>query len=90
MPMQRTKALWGFVFSNRAPKAPRTEPILYLNGARSGLVNNACFPSTVAPSYAPAGQVRRPARARVGCCQASCLVPCCSVRVSLMPRLSVF
>ena len=30
--------------------------MLYLNGESSGLVNNACFPSTVAPSYAPAGQ----------------------------------
>jgi phytoene dehydrogenase-like protein len=35
--------------------APSREPILYLNGEGSGLVNNACFPSTVSPSYAPAG-----------------------------------
>ncbi|KAK9917191.1 hypothetical protein WJX75_001718 [Coccomyxa subellipsoidea] len=40
----------------RAPAAPREENILYLNGESSGLVNNVCFPSTVAPSYAPAGQ----------------------------------
>ncbi len=40
----------------RAPQAPRDENILYLNGRPSGIVNNCCFPSTVAPSYAPAGQ----------------------------------
>ncbi len=39
-----------------APAAPRTEPILYLNGEGGGrLVNNACVPSAVSPSYAPAG-----------------------------------
>eukprot|EP00951_Prasinocladus_malaysianus_P008522 scaffold61933_cov46-Prasinocladus_malaysianus.AAC.2 len=40
----------------RAPKAPSNEPMLYLNGTESGIVNNCCFPSTVSPSYAPAGQ----------------------------------
>ena len=42
-----------------APTAP-PEPVLYLNGEREsgGLVNNACFPSAVAPSYAPPGQAR--------------------------------
>jgi len=40
---------------------PSGEPILYLNGGLTGpadaaLVNNCCFPSTVAPSYAPAGR----------------------------------
>ena len=39
-----------------APRPPREENVLYLNGESSGLVNNACFPSTVAPSYASAGQ----------------------------------
>jgi phytoene dehydrogenase-like protein len=39
-----------------APKAPREEPILYLNGTGTGLVNNACVPSAVSPSYAPPGQ----------------------------------
>ena len=38
-----------------APRAPRDEPILYLNGDGAGLVNNACVPSAVCPSYAPAG-----------------------------------
>ena len=33
--------------------------MLYLNGESGGLVNNACFPSTVAPTYAPAGQARQ-------------------------------
>jgi hypothetical protein len=30
---------------------------LYLNGTEKGIVNNCCFPSTVAPAYAPAGKV---------------------------------
>jgi hypothetical protein len=42
----------------RAPKPPSPENILYLNGEDAGIVNNCCFPSTVAPSYAPPGQVR--------------------------------
>ncbi|EFJ49392.1 hypothetical protein VOLCADRAFT_80651 [Volvox carteri f. nagariensis] len=40
----------------RAPKPPSSENILYLNGEDDGIVNNCCFPSTVAPSYAPPGQ----------------------------------
>lgn len=32
------------------------EPILFLNGERGGIVNNICFPSVVAPSYAPHGR----------------------------------
>ncbi|GFR40131.1 hypothetical protein Agub_g687, partial [Astrephomene gubernaculifera] len=53
-----------------APQPPSPEAILYLNGeggqqqgreeggegAAPLLVNNCCFPSTVAPSYAPPGQ----------------------------------
>lgn len=39
-----------------APRAPSPDNILYLNGDGKGLVNNCCFPSTVAPSYAPSGQ----------------------------------
>jgi hypothetical protein len=42
----------------KAPQPPAPDNILYLNGTGSGMVNNCCFPSTVAPSYAPAGQVR--------------------------------
>jgi phytoene dehydrogenase-like protein len=38
-----------------APKDPVGAPILVLNGDGSGLINNICVPSTVAPSYAPAG-----------------------------------
>lgn len=41
----------------KAPNPPSNEPILYLNGTDDGIVNNCCFPSTVAPSYAPPGQV---------------------------------
>lgn len=40
----------------KAPAAPFPDNILYLNGTGQGLVNNCCFPSTVAPSYAPPGQ----------------------------------
>jgi phytoene dehydrogenase-like protein len=41
-----------------APVAPGdNQPILYLNGDGPGrLVNNACVPSAVSPTYAPAGQ----------------------------------
>ncbi|KAI8473014.1 MAG: hypothetical protein J3K34DRAFT_453716 [Monoraphidium minutum] len=41
-------------FAAAAPPSP--DAVLYLNGTGQGLVNNACFPSTVAPSYAPPGQ----------------------------------
>ena len=34
--------------------------MLYLDGDGGGVVNNVCFPSTVAPSYAPSGKVRPP------------------------------
>lgn len=39
-----------------AARAPVAKPILLLNGEAGGAVDNLCFPSTVAPSYAPAGQ----------------------------------
>ena len=38
-----------------AEKAPVEEPILVLDGDGTGPVNNLCFPSQVAPSYAPPG-----------------------------------
>ena len=41
----------------RTSQKPPHGNVLYLNGTGSGLVNNACFPSAVAPSYAPSGQV---------------------------------
>ena len=44
----------------RTGQAPPHGNVLYLNGQGSGLVNNACFPSAVAPSYAPSGQVSTP------------------------------
>lgn len=40
-----------------ASSAPIDEPILVLDGERSGPVNNLCVPSVVAPSYAPEGAV---------------------------------
>lgn len=43
--------------------------MLYLNGESMRLVNNACFPSTVAPSYAPAGQACQQTR-----CACVCLI----------------
>lgn len=38
-----------------AERAPLCEPILILNGEGSGIINNVCVPSAVAPSYAPSG-----------------------------------
>ena len=40
-----------------AERAPIPEPILILDGDGRGPVNNLCFPSQVAPSYAPEGAV---------------------------------
>jgi phytoene dehydrogenase-like protein len=37
-----------------AERAPISEPVLILNGDGVGPINNLCFPSQVAPSYAPA------------------------------------
>lgn len=39
-----------------ADSSPINEPVLLLNGTKSGIVNNMFFPSTVAPSYAPKGK----------------------------------
>ncbi|HBN75157.1 MAG TPA: hypothetical protein DD473_04935 [Planctomycetaceae bacterium] len=39
-----------------ADKPPVQEPILILNGEKSGLINNLCVPSQVSAEYAPAGQ----------------------------------
>lgn len=38
-----------------AEQPPISEPILVLNGEPTGIVNNMCVPSLVAPSYAPPG-----------------------------------
>lgn len=38
-----------------AERPPVDEPVIVLNGEGSGVVNNLCVPSVVAPSYAPAG-----------------------------------
>jgi hypothetical protein len=55
-PSKRTPGVGTCCLYYKAPKAPRSENILYLNGVGSGIVNNCCFPATVAPTYAPAGQ----------------------------------
>lgn len=39
-----------------ADSLPSNLPILYLNGERDGIINNLCFPTTIAPTYAPAQQ----------------------------------
>lgn len=39
-----------------AGRSPLGEAIIALNGTGSGLVNNVCVPSDVAPDYAPPGQ----------------------------------
>ena len=39
-----------------APRSPLGESIIALNGTGSGLVNNVCVPSDLAPDYAPPGQ----------------------------------
>jgi phytoene dehydrogenase-like protein len=39
-----------------ANHSPLGEAIIVLNGSGSGLVNNVCVPSDIAPGYAPAGQ----------------------------------
>lgn len=76
--------------SCRAARPPREENILYLNGENSGLVNNACFPSTVAPSYAPASQVITLLLHLfwliIACIDLVCLTPLCQVEVQY-PRI---
>eukprot|EP00667_Euglena_gracilis_P007820 EG_transcript_7910 len=43
-------------FAADALPAGHAEPILYLDGEGKRLVNNMCFPSVVAPTYAPPGK----------------------------------
>jgi phytoene dehydrogenase-like protein len=43
-------------FQTNEADLPRQENILYLDGDGGHVVNNACFPSTVARSYAPSGK----------------------------------
>jgi phytoene dehydrogenase-like protein len=38
-----------------AERPPIDDPVIVLNGEGTGVVNNMCVPSVVAPSYAPAG-----------------------------------
>lgn len=39
-----------------APQSPLKHPMLALNGTGSGLINNLCVPSDIAPQYAPPGK----------------------------------
>ncbi|MBS0657885.1 MAG: FAD-dependent oxidoreductase [Verrucomicrobia bacterium] len=48
------RAVTGVYFA--APKSPLNEAIIALNGSGSGLLNNVCVLSDVAPAYAPPGQ----------------------------------
>lgn len=53
-----TKPVWRSVtcLYFAAPHSPLGEAIIALNGTGSGLVNNVCVPSDLAPDYAPPGQ----------------------------------
>lgn len=56
-PSKRTSAVGTTCLYFAMDKAPTTDPILYLDGDnKGGIVNNCCFPSNVAPSYAPPGK----------------------------------
>jgi len=54
LPALRHNATACLSFAAKAD--PVGEPVLVLDGEASGPVNHLCVPSTVAPSYAPAGQ----------------------------------
>ena len=51
---QQWRSVTGLHFS--APCSPVSEPIIALNSSDSGLVNNVCAISDVAPGYAPDGK----------------------------------
>jgi len=53
LPAPRSRAVTCVYFA--AERAPIAEPILVLDGDGEGPVNNVCFPSQVAPSYAARG-----------------------------------
>lgn len=56
-PSKRASAVGTTCLYFSMDKAPTTDPILYLDGDnKGGIVNNCCFPSNVAPSYAPPGK----------------------------------
>jgi phytoene dehydrogenase-like protein len=52
-PAVRSRSVTCLYFT--ADRSPLREPILVLNGERSGLVNNLCVPSDVSSEYAPPG-----------------------------------
>ena len=51
---KKWRSVVGLYFS--APRSPLGEPIIALNGEGTGLVNNVCAVSDVAPGYAPRGR----------------------------------
>lgn len=53
LPVRSTICLY---FSVDSDKVPVKDPVLFLNGSGTGIVNNMFFASNVAPSYAPAGK----------------------------------
>ncbi|EFN56940.1 hypothetical protein CHLNCDRAFT_143480 [Chlorella variabilis] len=55
-PSKAAPAVGTAGFTLKAARPPRPGNTLYLAGEGGGLVNNMCFPSEVAPSYAPQGQ----------------------------------
>ncbi len=54
-PWRRRPAAPPPACTTRPERSPVDEPVLVLNGERSGPVNTLCVPSDVAPSYAPPG-----------------------------------
>jgi phytoene dehydrogenase-like protein len=53
VPAPASRSVTALYFA--AEEAPVAEPVLILDGDGRGPVNNLCFPSQVAPSYAPPG-----------------------------------
>lgn len=52
-PVRSTVCLY---FSVDSDKIPIKDPVLFLNGSGTGIVNNMFFATNVAPSYAPPGK----------------------------------
>jgi phytoene dehydrogenase-like protein len=55
---ETTETVWRSVtcIYFAAQRSPLGESIIVLNGTGSGLINNVCVPSDLAPEYAPPGQ----------------------------------
>ena len=55
VPVPASRSVTALYFA--ADRAPIERPILVLDGDGRGPINNLCFPSQIAPSYAPPGAV---------------------------------